>query len=159
MHHAPFILTLTIRQTTPTLNHSLHQHSPTGQRVPTKPRHLLLLHAPATIKHASASTSSYKVSSFILHAGFLVYSASLIPSINSFSFQMVALNFERILMMLKDGDTIPRDTLHSQDGTNLGDIRVCPLLRTLCIQVHLPRCHVHPPLQGHIHVPAIQHTP
>ena len=47
---------------------------------------------------------------------------------------MVALNFEHILMMLKDGGTIPQDTLQSQDGINLGDIHFCPLLHTLCMQ-------------------------
>ena len=47
---------------------------------------------------------------------------------------MAALNFERILMMLKDGGTIPRGTLCSQDGINLGDIHFCPILCTLCMQ-------------------------
>ena len=47
---------------------------------------------------------------------------------------MAALNFEHILVMLKDGGTILRGTLHSQDGINLGDIRFCPILRTLCMQ-------------------------
>ena len=47
---------------------------------------------------------------------------------------MVALNFEHILLMLKDGGSIPRDTLQSQDGINLGDICFCPLLCTLCMQ-------------------------
>ena len=37
-------------------------------------------------------------------------------------------------MMLKDGGTIPRSTLHCQDGINLGDIRFCPILRTLRMQ-------------------------
>ena len=36
--------------------------------------------------------------------------------------------------MLKDGGSIPRDTLQSQDGINLGDIHFCPLLCTL----HMP---------------------
>ena len=50
------------------------------------------------------------------------------PNGNSlFPFQMVALNFDLILLMLKDTGSIPRDTLHSQDGLNLGDIRFCPL--------------------------------
>ena len=48
---------------------------------------------------------------------------------------MVALNFERILVMLKDGGTIPRDTLCSQDGIKLGDIHFCPMLCTLCISL------------------------
>ena len=47
---------------------------------------------------------------------------------------MAALNFKRILVMLKDGGTIPQDTLQSQDGINLGDIHFCPLLCTLCMQ-------------------------
>ena len=37
-------------------------------------------------------------------------------------------------MMLKDGGTIPQGTLRSQDGINLGDIRFCPILCTLCMQ-------------------------
>ena len=47
---------------------------------------------------------------------------------------MVALNFEHILVMLEDGGTIPRGTLHSQDGINLGDIHFCPILHTLHMQ-------------------------
>ena len=86
-------------------------------------------------KHPSASTSICKVSSFILHTDFQAYSASLDPGVNSFFlFQMAALNFEHILVMLKDGGTIPRDTLHSQDGINLVDICFCPMLRSLCMQ-------------------------
>ena len=109
--HVPFILTLTIRQTTATPNYSLHQrqslHPPAAQHVSMKSWHLLLLHASSTIQHPSASTSICKVSSFIFHADCLAYSTSLIPGVNSFfSFQMVALNFERILLMLKDGGSI-----------------------------------------------------
>ena len=51
-----------------------------------------------------------------------------------FPFQMVALNFQRILLMLKDGGSIPRDTLQSQDGINLGDIHFCPLIHTFHMQ-------------------------
>ena len=47
---------------------------------------------------------------------------------------MTALNFDQILLMLKDAGSIPWETLHSQDGLNLGDIRFCPLRRTLCMQ-------------------------
>ena len=47
---------------------------------------------------------------------------------------MVALNFEHIIVMLKGGGTIPRSTLHCQDGINLGDIRFCPILCTLRMQ-------------------------
>ena len=109
--------------------HLLYQH------VSTKSWHLLLLRAPSTTQHPSASTSICKVSSFIFHADCLVYSASLIPGVNSFfSFQMMALKFECILLMLKDGGSILRDTLQSQDGINLGDIHFCPLLRTLRMQ-------------------------
>ena len=32
--------------------------------------------------------------------------------------------------MLKDGGTIPWNTLHSQDGINLGDICFCPIMHT-----------------------------
>ena len=47
---------------------------------------------------------------------------------------MVALSFEHILVMLKDEGTIPRNTLHSQDGINLGDIRFYPIMHTLHMQ-------------------------
>ena len=47
---------------------------------------------------------------------------------------MVALNFEHILVMLEDGGTIPQNTLHSQDGINLGDICFCPIMHTLHMQ-------------------------
>ena len=86
-------------------------------------------------KYSSASTSICKVSSFILHTDFQAYFASLNLGVNTFFlFQMVALNFECILVMLKDGGTIPRNTLCSQDGINLGDIRFCPIMHTLCMQ-------------------------
>ena len=86
-------------------------------------------------KYPSASTSICKVSSFILHADFQAYSASLNPGVNSFFlFQMAALNLECILMMLKDRGTIPQNTLRSQDGINLGDICFCSIMRTLCMQ-------------------------
>ena len=94
----------------------------------------LLLHVPSTIQHHSASTSICKVSSFIFHADCLAYSASLVPGVNSFLFQMAALNFEHILLMFKDGGSILQDTLQSQDGINLGDIRFCPMLCTLSMQ-------------------------
>ena len=82
-----------------------------------------------------ASTSICKVSSFIFQAGCPAYSASFVPDVNSFfPFQMAALNFEHILLMLKDGGSIPRDTFQSQDGINLGDIRFCPLICTLHMQ-------------------------
>ena len=47
---------------------------------------------------------------------------------------MVALNFDRILLMLKDTGSIPLETLHSQDGLNLGDVRFCPLRQMLRMQ-------------------------
>ena len=47
---------------------------------------------------------------------------------------MVALNFECILVMLKDGGVIPQNTLHSQDGINVGDIHFCPIMHTLHMQ-------------------------
>ena len=36
--------------------------------------------------------------------------------------------------MLKDTGSILWETLHSQDGLNLGNVRFCPLRRTLCMQ-------------------------
>ena len=50
-------------------------------------------------------------------------------------------NFDQILLMLKDASSIPWETLHSQDGLNLGDIHFCPLRRTLCMQC-LPLNHL-----------------
>ena len=86
-------------------------------------------------KYPSSSTSTCKVSSLILHADFQAYSTPLNPCINSFFlFQMAALNFGHILMMLKDGGTLLQSTLCCQDGINLGDIRFCPILCTLCMQ-------------------------
>ena len=74
---------------------------------------------------------------------FQAYSTSLNPSVNSFFlFQMVALNFGCILMMLKDGGTIPQYTLCSQDGINLGDIHFCPMM-------HLDSCSCPHGKRGH----------
>ena len=88
-----------------------------------------------SFKHSSTSTSTCKVSSFFLHADFQAYSTLLNPCVNSFFlFQMAAFNFECILVMLKDGGTIPRGTLCSQDGIDLGDIHFCPILCTLHMQ-------------------------
>ena len=47
---------------------------------------------------------------------------------------MAALNFNRILLKLASKGSIPRDTLHSQDGLNLGDICFCPIQHTLNMQ-------------------------
>ena len=49
-------------------------------------------------------------------------------------FQMATLNFNRILLKLANQGSIPWDTLQSQDGLNLGDIRFCPILQTLHMQ-------------------------
>ena len=47
---------------------------------------------------------------------------------------MAVLNFDRILLMLDGPGSIPQETLHSQDGLNLGDIHFCPIRRTLHMQ-------------------------
>ena len=47
---------------------------------------------------------------------------------------MAALNFSWILLKLISKGSILRDTLHSQDSLNLGDIRFCPIQRTLSMQ-------------------------
>ena len=47
---------------------------------------------------------------------------------------MAALNFNQILLKLTSKGSILRDTLHSQDGLNLGDISFCPIQRTLNMQ-------------------------
>ena len=47
---------------------------------------------------------------------------------------MAALNFSRILLKLTSKGSILRDTLHSQDGLNLVDIRFCPIQCTLNMQ-------------------------
>ena len=47
---------------------------------------------------------------------------------------MAALNFKRILLMLKEGGSVLQDTLQSQDGINLGDICFCPLVCMLHMQ-------------------------
>ena len=47
---------------------------------------------------------------------------------------MATLNFSWILLKLASKGSIPRDTLHSQDGLNLGDICFCPIQRTVNMQ-------------------------
>ena len=47
---------------------------------------------------------------------------------------MAALNFDQILLMLKDPSSIPWETLQSQDRLNLGDVCFCPLRQTLHMQ-------------------------
>ena len=140
MCHVPFILTLTIRQTTTaTPNGTFHQrqsvHLPAASACTRKVQALASTACSINNTALGISTSISKVSSFISQAGCLAHSVPLIPKVNSlFPFQMVALNFDHILLMLKDAGFIPRDTLHSQDRLNLGDIRFCPLRRTLSMQ-------------------------
>ena len=125
--HVPSILALTIRPTTAAPHHLLHQHQS--------------IHPPAvsacSIKYtAPQHIHLHSQGTFLLfHADCLAHSTLLVPGVNSFFlFQMVALNFECILLMLKDRGSILRDTLQSQDRINLGDICFCPLLRTLHMQ-------------------------
>ena len=54
--------------------------------------------------------------------------------------------------------SILQDTLHSQDGLNLGDIHFCPNMYALHA-APLPRWPAHPPRQGRIHAPSIRETP
>ena len=84
----------------------------------------------------SMLSSTFKVGFFFFNTDRPADSALLIPEITfcSFTFQMAVLNFDRILLMLKDPGSIPWETLHSQDGLNLGDVRFCPIRRTLCMQ-------------------------
>ena len=127
---ASFSLILSIRQHPHPTTSSIQ---PLCQCIPTDT--LATIACFISYKYTSTSTSICKVSSFILHTDFQAYSASLNLGINSFFlFQMVALNFECILMMLKDRGTIPQNTLHSQDGINLGDICFCPIMCTLHMQ-------------------------
>ena len=51
-----------------------------------------------------------------------------------FFFQMMALNFNQILLMLADQGSILQDTLQSQDRLNLGDIHFCPMRQMLHMQ-------------------------
>ena len=82
-------------------------------------------------------------SSFVFEAGCPANSAPLIPEVTSlFPFQMAALNFGRIFLMLKNVGSIPRETLLSQDRLNLGDIHFCPLRQTLHMQ-HLSLDSLH----------------
>ena len=140
MHLIPFILTLTIRQTTrATSNHSFHQcqpvHPPTASACTCEVQALMSTACSINNTAHGISTSICNVSSFISQAGCPAHSVKLIPKVNTFfPFQMVALNFEHILLMLKDAGSILRDTLQSQDGLNLVDIRFCPLIRMLCMQ-------------------------
>ena len=140
MHHVPFILTLTIRQTTMAApNRLFHQHQsvhlPAESACTHEVQALTFTACSINSTALGISTSISKVSSFISQAGCLAHSMLLIPKVNSlFPFQMVALNFECILLMLKDVGSIPRETLHSQDRLNLGDICFCPLRWMLCMQ-------------------------
>ena len=135
----PFILTLTIRQTTrATPHHSFHHqpvHSPTASACSHEVQALTSTVCSINNTALGISTSICKVSSFISQAGCPEHFAPLIPEVNTFfPFQMVALNFKCILLMLKDAGSIPQDTLQSQDGLNLGDIHFCPLIHMLCMQ-------------------------
>ena len=47
---------------------------------------------------------------------------------------MATLNFNHILLKLASKGSTPWDTLHSQDGFNLGNIHFCPIQHTLCMQ-------------------------
>ena len=140
MHHVPFILTLTIRQTTTaTPNCSFHQrqsvHPPTASACTREVQALTSTVCSINNTALGVSTSICKVSSFIFQAGCPAHSAPLVPKVNTlFPFQMVALNFNCILLMLKDMGSIPQETLHSQDGLNLGDICFCPLRQRLHMQ-------------------------
>ena len=140
MHHVPFILTLTIGQTTTAApNCSFHQcrsvHPPAASMCTHKVQALTSTACSINNTELGTSTSIPKVSSFISQTGCLTHSMPLFPDVNSFfPFQMAALNFECILLMLKDMGSILRDTLQSQDGLNLGDIRFCPLIRMLHMQ-------------------------
>ena len=133
MRQVPFILTLTIRQTTmATPNRSFYQHQsvhlPAASACTSKVQVLTSTVCSINNTALGVSTSISKVSSFISQAGCLAHSAPLIP------FQMVALNFDCILLMLKHVGSILQDTLHSQDGLNLGDICFCPLRWMLHMQ-------------------------
>ena len=124
---ASFILILSIRQTTPTLNNQLY---PTAVSVCTCrcTCHYCMFHQ---LQIPQLIHLHLQGKSFFLHTDFQAYSTLLDPCVNSFFlFQMAALNFECILVMLKDGGTIPRGTLRSQDGINLGDICFCLILHT-----------------------------
>ena len=113
MCFVPFILTLTIRWTTrATPNCSFHQHQPVHQPAALAcTRKVQALASTAYSINRTAlgvSTSSCKVSSFISQAGCLAHSAPHVPGVNTFfPFKMVALNFEHILLMLKDAGSIP----------------------------------------------------
>ena len=138
--HILFLLTLTIRQTTmATPNHSFHQrqsvHLPTASACTCKVQALASTACSINNTALGILASISKVSSFISQAGCPAHSMPLVPKVNSlFPFQMAALNFDCILLMLKDAGSISRDTIHSQDELNLGDIHFCPLRRTLCMQ-------------------------
>ena len=109
----PFILTLTIRQTTmATPNSSFHQrqsvHQPAASACTHKVQALTSTVCSINNTALGISTSISKVSSFISQAGCRAHSAPLILEVTSlFPFQMAALNFDCILLMLKDAGSIP----------------------------------------------------
>ena len=127
----PFILTATIRQTTPTLNHLLYQPA-VSACTHCDTHYFCMLCQLQTLWHIH-----------LLLQGKFLHSPRRFPSIFCLTWSRRKLlllgsggssQFEHILMMLKDGGTIPQGTLHSQDAINLGDIHFCPILRTLSMQ-------------------------
>ena len=122
-----------------TPNHLLHQcqsvHLPAASVCTREVQALTSTACSISNTALGVSTSISKLSSFISQAGCPAHSTPLVPDVNSFfPFQMAALNFDHILLMLKDAGSIPQDTLHSQDGLKLGDIHFCPLILTLHMQ-------------------------
>ena len=135
-HQASFILTLTSRKTTlTTLNHSLHLHATSNSTQP-------LASSACNIKQHSttrficvlSSASKVRVHLSSMHIDLHTALLTLAIIFLLFFFQMAALNFDHILLMLAEQGSILWDTLQSQDGLNLGDVCFCPIRQTLRMQ-------------------------
>ena len=115
-HHTSFILTLTSRKTTSTaLNHSLHPRASNKTLSTTcVSPHVFICSIQGKFVHLSSMHINLWIPCCLLTIILLLF------------FQMATLNFNCILLMLADQDSIPQNTLQSQDGLNLGGICFCP---------------------------------
>ena len=122
---APFILTLTSRKTTSTaLALSAFNLDNSATRfIHVQPQQYSATSFISMLSSAfkvNVPPSSMHIDPQIPHCSFLKQPFCSLP------FQMAALNFNRILLMLEDPGSIPWETLQSQDGLNVGDIHFCP---------------------------------
>ena len=103
---------------------------------------------------------SYATSKVSLYASFLlgILAAYTMPHTLTITsrlfFQMATLNFNQILLKLTSKGSILRDTLHSQDSLNLGDIHFCPIQHTLNMQ-HISLDYLQKPITEGAFMPSM----